>query len=38
MMGFFSLRHRVQTGTGAHTASYAIGIEGSFPGGKAASE
>jgi hypothetical protein len=27
---------RVQTGTGAHLASYPIGTRGSFPGGKAA--
>jgi hypothetical protein len=34
--GNFSLHHRVQTGSGAHPASYAMGIGGSFPGGKAA--
>jgi hypothetical protein len=34
--GNFSLRHRVQTGSGAHPASYSIGTGGSFPGGKAA--
>jgi hypothetical protein len=31
--GNFSLRHRVQTGSGA---SYPVGSRGSFPGGKAA--
>jgi hypothetical protein len=34
--GNFSLRHRVQTGSGAHAASYAMGTGGSFPGSKAA--
>jgi hypothetical protein len=34
--GNFSLHHRVQNGSGAHPASYPIGIRGSFPGGKAA--
>jgi len=34
--GNFSLHHRVQTGSGAHPASYPMGIRGSFPGGKAA--
>jgi hypothetical protein len=34
--GNFSLRHRVQTGSGAHSASYSMGTGGSFPGGKAA--
>jgi hypothetical protein len=28
--------HVVQTGSGAHPASYPVGTEGSFPGGKAA--
>jgi hypothetical protein len=28
--------HRVQTGSGAHSASYPMGTRGSFPGGKAA--
>jgi hypothetical protein len=32
----FSLHHRFQNGSGAHTASYPMGIRGSFPGGKAA--
>jgi hypothetical protein len=32
---FFSLRHRVQAGYGAHSASYPRGTRGSFPGGKA---
>jgi hypothetical protein len=32
--GNFSLHHHVQTGSGAHTASYLIGTRGSFPGGK----
>jgi hypothetical protein len=34
--GDFSLLHRVQTGSGAHPASYPLGKTGSFPGGKAA--
>jgi hypothetical protein len=34
--GDFSLRHRVQTGSGAHQVSYPVGTGGSFPGGKAA--
>jgi hypothetical protein len=33
--GNFSLHHRVQTGSEAHPASYAVGTRGS-PGGKAA--
>jgi hypothetical protein len=32
----FSLFHSVQTGSGADTASYPVGTEGSFPGSKAA--
>jgi hypothetical protein len=36
--GNFSLRHRVQTGSGVHSASYPMGTRGSFPGGKAAGE
>jgi len=32
----FSLHHRIQNGTGAHTASYPMGNRGSYPGGKAA--
>jgi len=32
----FSLRHRDQTGSGAHAASYPMGIGGSFPDDKAA--
>jgi hypothetical protein len=31
-----SLLHVVQTGSGAHPASYLMGTGGSFPGGKAA--
>jgi hypothetical protein len=31
----FSLHHVVQTGYGAHPASYPMGNGGSFPGGKA---
>jgi hypothetical protein len=27
----FSLRHRVQTGSGAHPASYPVGTRGSYP-------
>jgi hypothetical protein len=34
--GNFSLHYRVQTGSGAHPASYPMGTRGSFPGGKAA--
>jgi hypothetical protein len=34
--GNFSLRHRVQTGSEAHPASYPMGTWGSFPGGKTA--
>jgi hypothetical protein len=34
--GNFSLHYRVQTGSGAHPASYPMDIRGSFPGGKAA--
>jgi hypothetical protein len=32
----FSLLHNVQTGTGAHPASYRMGTAGCFPAGKAA--
>jgi hypothetical protein len=34
--GNFSLHHRVQNGSGAHSASYTMGTRGSFPGGKVA--
>jgi hypothetical protein len=34
--GNFSLHHRVQNGSGAHTASYRMGTRGSFPESKAA--
>jgi hypothetical protein len=34
--GNFSLHHHVQTGSGAHLASYSTGTGGSFPEGKAA--
>jgi hypothetical protein len=34
--GNFSLHHRVQDGSGAHPASFQMGIRGSFPWGKAA--
>jgi hypothetical protein len=34
--GNSSLQHRVQNGSGAHTASYPMGTSGSFSGGKAA--
>jgi hypothetical protein len=34
--GNFSLHHRVQNGSGAHTASYQMGTRGSFLEGKAA--
>jgi len=33
--GNFSLHHRIQNGSGTHTASYPTGTRGSFPGGKA---
>jgi hypothetical protein len=36
--GIFSLHHRYQTGSGAHSASYPMGTGVSFPGGKAAGE
>jgi hypothetical protein len=32
--GNFPLCHRVQTGSGAHPASYPVGTRGSFPSGK----
>jgi hypothetical protein len=32
----FSSHHRIQTGSGAHPASYPVGTGGSFSGGKAA--
>jgi hypothetical protein len=34
--GNFSLRYHVQTGSGAHPASYPMRTTGSFPGGKVA--
>jgi len=34
--GNFSLHHRVQTSSGAHSVSYKLGTGGSFPGSKAA--
>jgi len=34
--GIFSLCHRVQTGSGAHSASYPIDTGGSFPRSKPA--
>jgi hypothetical protein len=34
--GNFSLHHRVQNGSRAHTASYPLGTRGYFPGSKAA--
>jgi hypothetical protein len=34
--GTFSLHHRVQTGSGAHPASYPMGTRGAFLGVKAA--
>jgi hypothetical protein len=34
--GTFPLRHRVQTDSGAHLASYLMGIGGSFPEDKVA--
>jgi hypothetical protein len=35
--GIFSLRHRFQTGSGVHPASYPMGTGGCYPGEKAAS-
>jgi hypothetical protein len=35
-MDFFSVRHRVHTGSGAHPASYPMGTEGSYSGSIAA--
>jgi hypothetical protein len=35
-IGYFSLHHRVQNGSGAHPASYTMDTTVSFPGGKAA--
>jgi hypothetical protein len=35
-LNIFSLHHRVQTGSGAHPASYPMGTSGSLPWGKAA--
>jgi hypothetical protein len=32
--GNFFLHHRVHNGSGAHPASYPMGIKGYFPGGK----
>jgi hypothetical protein len=32
----FSIHHRVQNGSGVHSASYPMGTRGSFPGGKVA--
>jgi hypothetical protein len=34
--GNFSLHHRIQTGSGAHPASYRMGTRGYFLGGKTA--
>jgi hypothetical protein len=34
--GNFSLHHRVQNGSGAHSASYPMGTSGCLPGDKAA--
>jgi hypothetical protein len=34
--GNFSLHHRVQNGSGAHPASYSMGMRGSFLGGEVA--
>jgi hypothetical protein len=36
--GEVSLRRRVQTGSGAHSASYPMGTRDSFPGSKSAAE
>jgi hypothetical protein len=32
--GNFSLHHRIQNDSGAHSASYPVDTRGSFPGGK----
>jgi hypothetical protein len=32
----FSFLHSLQTGSGAHSASYPMGVGGSFPGAEAA--
>jgi len=34
--GIFSLRHRIQTDSGAHSATYPMSTGGFFPGSKAA--
>jgi hypothetical protein len=34
--GNFTLHHRVQNGSGAHPASYQMGVRDYFPGGKVA--
>jgi hypothetical protein len=34
--GDFPLLHSIQTGSGAHPASYPVGTGGSFPGGEVA--
>jgi len=36
IMGYFSLYHRVQTGSGAHQASYPMGTRDSYAESKAA--
>jgi hypothetical protein len=36
VMGFFSLRHRIHTGSEVHPASYPMRTGGSYPGGKGA--
>jgi len=33
VMGYFSLRHRIQTGSGAHRASYLMGNRGALTPG-----
>jgi len=35
-VGNFPLPHQVQTGSGAHPATYPMSSRGSFPGGKTA--
>jgi len=34
LKGFFSLHHRVQTGSGSHPTSYSVGTESSYLGVK----
>jgi hypothetical protein len=38
MEGNLSHHHRIQNGSGAHSAAYPVGTRGSFTGGKVAGE